>query len=85
MDDIDERLRADIAASLLQAIHFAMSINADPAELASSRIVRTIAELEAERDDILLGLLELRTSRLSGQRSAVANPHSYLRSTSHEG
>ena len=49
MDDIDERLRADIAASLLQAIHFAMSINADPAELASSRIVRTIAELEIER------------------------------------
>ena len=34
---------------------------------------RTIAELEAERDDILLGLLELRTSRLSKQRSAAAN------------
>ena len=38
---------------------------------------RTIAELEAERDDILLGLLELRTSRRSKQRSAVANARPY--------
>jgi hypothetical protein len=47
--DADERLRREIAAELLHAIRFAMSVNADLADLADSRIVRTIAGLEAER------------------------------------
>jgi 3-hydroxyacyl-CoA dehydrogenase len=64
-------LTPEVQKKLIDSVH---------AEIGS----RTIAELEAERDDILLGLLELRTSRLSGRRSAVANPRSYLRSTSHE-
>ena len=45
----DERLRHEIGNALLHAIRFAMSLNADPADLADSRIVRIIAGLEIER------------------------------------
>jgi hypothetical protein len=60
--DADERLRREIAADLVHAIRFAMSVNADLADLADSRIVRTIATLEAER------------RRLAEQPKPVARP-----------
>jgi hypothetical protein len=45
----DERLRREIAASLVHAIRYSISLNADLSELADSRIVQIIAGLEVER------------------------------------
>jgi hypothetical protein len=47
--DADEKLRREIASDLVHAIRFAMSLNADLADLANAKIVRTIAGLESER------------------------------------
>jgi hypothetical protein len=47
--DADERLRREVASDLLHAVSYVLSLHSDPVELANSRIVRTIADLEIER------------------------------------
>ena len=49
MDDAPETLRREIASDLLHAIHFSLARNAALEDLANSKIVRLLADLELER------------------------------------